>query len=66
MQITINGEVKEISPGLSILTLLNQLSLEPTTVVVECDKAIINPDDYAGTSLWDGANLEIIRFVGGG
>lgn len=66
MQITINGEVKEISQGLSILTLLNQLSLEPTTVVVECDKAIINPDDYAATSLRDGANLEIIRFVGGG
>lgn len=65
MQITCNGENKEIQSGTPLVRFLEQLGLNPEAVVVELDGAILKRDEY-GRELKDGASLEIIRFVGGG
>ena len=66
MKIIINGSEEDVAAGTDLLSLLHQLSLDPATVVVECDKVIVNPEEYASTTVHEGAVLEIIRFVGGG
>ncbi len=66
MVIICNGKEQEVAEGCTLLQLLTQLQLDPETVVVECDKKIINRADYEGLVLSPGQNLELIRFVGGG
>ena len=66
MKIVCNGKEMEVGRGLTIEQLVLQLSLDPATVVVECDGSIILPDDYMGHQLSEGSILELIRFVGGG
>ena len=66
MKIKINGEDKEISAGLSLGDLLEQLQIRPARVVVECNHDIVPRDAYAATILADGDSLEIVHFVGGG
>ncbi len=61
-----NGEERDLVEGCTLLQLLEQLNLEPDTVVVECDKKIVDRAAYASTALSEGQNLELIRFVGGG
>ncbi|MEN8141345.1 MAG: sulfur carrier protein ThiS [Thermodesulfobacteriota bacterium] len=66
MEIIVNGSRREISAGSTVTDLLQDLAVEPATVVVECDKVIIDPGKFATTPLAAGNQLEIIRFVGGG
>ncbi len=66
MQIICNGKEQEVAAGTTLLQLLQQLQLDPDTVVVECDKKIVSRDAYEGMMLSAGQNLELIRFVGGG
>ena len=66
MQIRINGEAKELSDGLTVAALLEQLSLEPTRVAVERNKQIIRRTTFAEAALADGDELEIVTLVGGG
>lgn len=66
MKIICNGKESEIGEGVSIEKLLGQLSLNPDTVVVECDGKIVLRENYAELLLHEGAVLELIRFVGGG
>jgi len=66
MKITVNDKEQEISQGSSILDLLTTLAINADTVVVECDRLIIKREDYPSTILQEGAQLELIRFVGGG
>jgi thiamine biosynthesis protein ThiS len=66
VKITINGEEKEISTGLSIGGLLQSLEIRPGRVVVERNREIVARDTYASTMLADGDALEIVHFVGGG
>jgi len=46
--------------------LLEQLDLEPYTMVAEIDGQIIEPQNFARTPLHDGQSIELVRFVGGG
>ncbi|MEN8258782.1 MAG: sulfur carrier protein ThiS [Thermodesulfobacteriota bacterium] len=66
MIIICNGEEQEVAEGCTLSQLLDLLQLAPDTVVVECDKKIVNRIDYETTVLAEGQNLELIRFVGGG
>jgi thiamine biosynthesis protein ThiS len=66
MKIKINGEEREIAPGLSIGTLLEQLQIRPGRVVVERNRDIVARNAYGGTMLVEGDILEIVHFVGGG
>jgi sulfur carrier protein len=66
MNIRINGEEKEVSEGLSITALLDELQIRPGRVVVELNRNIIAREAHGSTALKDGDTLEIVHFVGGG
>jgi sulfur carrier protein len=66
MKIHINGEQKEITDGLSVAVLLDELEIRSARVVVELNRAIISREAQESTSLKDGDVLEIVHFVGGG
>ena len=62
----INGEVRAIEAGRSVLQLLQSLGLDPARVAVELDRRIVKPHDWAATLVESAARLEIVQFVGGG
>ena len=66
MIIFCNGTERDVAEGIVVSELLVGLNLKPETVVVECNKTIVSPDEYDGYVVPDGAQLELIRFVGGG
>jgi sulfur carrier protein len=66
MEITCNGEKKEIPPATTLMSFIRDMDLNPDTVVAECDGNIIKRDAYDSLVLQEGNVLELIRFVGGG
>ncbi len=66
MHITLNGQLREIPDGTTVLGLLNLLSLSPAQLAVELDREIVKQADWAGRVLQPGASVEIVHFVGGG
>ena len=66
IDIVVNGELRTISPGQSILELLGQLQLDPARVAVELDRRIVKQQRWGETVLQAGAEVEIVQFVGGG
>ncbi len=66
MLVQINGKQKEISTGMTIKELLDQLQLDPVSVVVELNRTILRADDLTEQTIQEGDSLELIRFVGGG
>lgn len=62
----VNGEDMEFTDGLTAQRLLENLKIDPNTVVVEVDMEIINRDDYSIKKLSSSSKVEIIRYVGGG
>lgn len=66
MQIQLNGSPKTITDPMTVATLLQELGVPATSVVVELNRTIIQPDGYATVSLQDNDHVELIRFVGGG
>jgi len=66
MEITINGRVREVPEGTTVLSLLETIGLDPARVAVELNREIVKQPAWAGTVLGAGAQLEIVQFVGGG
>jgi thiamine biosynthesis protein ThiS len=66
MQIQLNGSPKTIPDSMTVAALLQELGVPATSVVVELNTTIIQPDGYATVSLQDNDQVELIRFVGGG
>lgn len=66
MNITLNGEPRELTAPTSIEDLLAKLQLHPEAVVVEVNTMIVPRQTFAHCELNDGDRIEIIRFVGGG
>ncbi len=66
MNIVLNGKVREIGDSISLLQLLDELSLHPQQVAVEINREIVKRDRYEHYYIQDGDEIEILRFVGGG
>jgi thiamine biosynthesis protein ThiS len=66
MTLTINGESRELEDVATLADVLDRLGLDPRTVVVEHNRAIIRRPSLAVTSVSAGDQLEIVHFVGGG
>ena len=66
MNITVNGEHKELAASSSISDLLTALALPNTRVAVEVNKQLIRKAEHAAYQLNDGDQVEIVTFVGGG
>lgn len=66
MQITVNGEQKNVAENSTIMQLLEALSLAGKPVVIEMNLVAILPREHASTIIPDAANLEIITLAAGG
>lgn len=65
-RVQINGDDREIQPGLSVFELLESLGLQPSLVVVELNREILDRGSYGETPVAEGDVLELVHFVGGG
>ena len=66
MKLKINGEEREITDGLTLAALLEDLKIRPARVVIEHNREIVAREAYGVTRLAEGDTLEIVHFVGGG
>ncbi len=66
MQVTLNGENRDVKEGLTVLALLEDLELQPEAMVVQRNDSVIERNDFATTQLEEGDVIELVRFVGGG
>jgi thiamine biosynthesis protein ThiS len=66
VQVIVNGEHREVGSGETVSGLLKSLEIEPDRVAVELDRRIVKRAQWEETFLRDGAQLEIVQFVGGG
>lgn len=66
MDVTINGEVRELPAELTVAALLSRLGLEPNRTVVELNREIVPRDRYGEAAVVAGDVLELVELVGGG
>lgn len=66
MRIYVNGEVREVSEGLTVIAVLAEIGIQKERVAVELNLEIVPKAKIAETELKDGDKLEIVSFVGGG
>jgi len=66
IRITVNGEPREAPSGETVLDLLKRLEIDPERVAVELNRKIVRQPLWSATALQDGAEMEIVQFVGGG
>lgn len=66
IEITVNGESALVPDGQSVAMLLAVLDMRADRVAVEVDKRLVPRCEWAATALREGAQVEIVQFVGGG
>jgi sulfur carrier protein len=66
MQISINGEIREVADGTTVSGLLAQLGVKAPRVAVEVNETVVTRDRHAEHVLHGGDSVEIVAFVGGG
>jgi len=65
-EVQINGESREVPEGLSVDGLLRWLNLNPSLVVVELNREILDRSRYEAVRVRSADVLELVHFVGGG
>lgn len=66
MQITLNGETKDVLDALSVESLLGDLGIDAKKVAVERNLEIVPKSEFGSTVVQDGDRLEVVHFIGGG
>jgi len=66
LSITVNGAPRTVPGPISLAGLLEHLGLDPRTVVVERNRAIVRRPSLADTPVAEGDVIELVHFVGGG
>jgi thiamine biosynthesis protein ThiS len=66
MDVVINGERKQVTPGATLLELLKELELDPRAVVVEHNRKIVRRAGLGDVTVAAGDAIELVHFVGGG
>ena len=64
--ISVNGEHKRVTAGITIAELAQSLGLVPEKVAVERNLEVVPRSTLAQVTVEDGDELEIVHFVGGG
>jgi thiamine biosynthesis protein ThiS len=65
-QVTVNGERRSFPAHTNLMDVVHALDLEPQRVAIELNRAIVKRELWAATEFADGAEIEIVQFVGGG
>ena len=66
MQLTVNGEAREVPGGVTVAALVTLLGLDRRKLAVERNLEIVPRSAFAETALAPGDRIEIVAFVGGG
>lgn len=66
IRVRLNGDERDIAPGLTVRGLLESLDLRPELVVVERNREILTRERYDEVPVEAGDTLELVHFVGGG
>ncbi|TDX98163.1 sulfur carrier protein ThiS [Thiohalophilus thiocyanatoxydans] len=66
MQIIVNGEQKQIEPGLTAAALVEQMGLGGRRIAMEVNQEILPRSRYGEHAFTDGDRVEIVHAVGGG
>ncbi|HDX9578588.1 sulfur carrier protein ThiS [Bacillus cytotoxicus] len=67
MNLKINGRQVDVPSEIkTVADLLVHLGLATKIVVIERNQDILQKDDHQDTSVFDGDQIEIVTFVGGG
>lgn len=66
MQIIVNGEPRNVAPGLTAAQLVELLELGGRRLAMEINREILPRSQYAGHELRDGDRVEIVQAIGGG
>lgn len=68
MSIYLNGEERQISPGLTVYQLLAELGMDPQRpgTAVAVDGEVVFRQDWKDKVLAPGSQVEIVRAVAGG
>ena len=66
VNVTLNGEAKQLDAPTSVRGLLESLGLDPAKIAVERNLEIVPRGAYGDVAVMDGDRLEIVHFIGGG
>lgn len=66
IEITVNGEPRQITSEASVTDLVASLELTAARLAIELNLSILPRNSWATTKLQNGDKLEIVHFVGGG
>jgi len=66
VEITLNGETRQLEQSVSVRGLLESLGLDPAKIAVERNLEIVPRSTYGEVALTHGDRLEIVHFIGGG
>ncbi|HND52355.1 MAG TPA: sulfur carrier protein ThiS [Pirellulaceae bacterium] len=66
MNVTYNGQPRELPADTTVAQLLALLKLEPRYVAVEVNQEVVPRRVHGETVLRDGDVIEVVTFVGGG
>ena len=66
MRLTINGEDKDVSEGITVAELVDSLGLGGRRVAVERNREVLPSSGWKAQSLTENDVVEIVQFVGGG
>lgn len=64
--LTVNGEPRRTSAGMTVAGFVAEIGLNPAKVAVERNGEIVPRGTHGDVVLGDGDVLEIVHFVGGG
>lgn len=64
--VIVNGTSRRVGAPATLRSLLDELDLDPRTVVVEHNRRIVRRDDLGAAAVAEGDQVEIVHFVGGG
>ncbi|MEK7833734.1 MAG: sulfur carrier protein ThiS [Acidobacteriota bacterium] len=66
IEVTVNGEARQITTGSSVTDLITLLELTAGRLAIELNLSILPRAAWTETALVAGDKLEIVHFVGGG
>jgi thiamine biosynthesis protein ThiS len=66
LAISVNGEPRQVSGGISVAAMLEELGLDRRKVAVERNLEVIPRSLLGDVAVANGDTYEIVKFVGGG
>ncbi|MEV6740727.1 MULTISPECIES: sulfur carrier protein ThiS [unclassified Streptomyces] len=66
MNISVNGETREVTPGVALDAVVRSLTAAPSGVAAAVNETVVPRGQWASTSLSEGDRVEVLTAVQGG